>query len=355
MADWTASAGHTYEFWRVNPTTWRDVEPVKNVLSCSITRDDSDLMGSVDMEIDSDIEQEIYIRAYLIVEQPPGSGITERFCLSTFLVQSPTRAMNGKRTTRSLTCYPPTIELQDTKPPIGFTVAKGMNIASIAAQLCRSHCRAPIIETSSSAVTSDPVIASDDDSWLTFIKAVLEKGDLEFAIDEWGRFSFPPKREASALRALWTYTDDNSSVLLPEVTDERDWFGIPNVYEAVMSSNDSSVTGRAVNDSPSSPISTVNRGREVYERETSPDIGKENPTAEDLSNYARNKLKELSKVERSVDYSHGYNSVKVGDTVEVNYTRHGYTAKGVVTSQVINCDTACTVEETVKFTEDLWR
>lgn len=354
MADWTASAGHTYEYWKVDPSTWRDSEPLGLVTSCSITRDDSELMGSADLDTDEEIEGEVYIRAYLIVEQPAGSGNRERFCLFTFLAQSPKRKMNGKRITRSLTCYPPTIELKDTKPPIGYTVAKGSNVGVAAEQICRAHCRAPIMTISTTSTLDEPLVASDSDSWLTFVQALLDKGGLTMAIDEWGRLSFPPEKDVSSLSPVWTYDDSNSSILLPEVDEERDWFGVPNVYEAVLSKNDKVLVGRAVNDSESSHLSTVSRGREVYERETSPDVP-EGATQEDLANYAKAKLRELSCVERSVEYQHGFNQVRVGDSVGIDYTVHGYNVTAKVISQKITCDTACTVQETAKFTEDMWR
>lgn len=352
MADWTANAGHSYEYWRVDPASWRDKEPLGLVTSCSITRDDSDVRGSADLEVGGDVSSEFYVREYLVVEQPPGSGITERFCLGTHLVQTPTLEYTAGRVKRKLTAYSPLLELQDTRPPIGYTSAAGTNVVSQARWICRTHGRLPVVAPSASGAITEPLVAADDDTWLTYMSALLAKAGLTYMLDPYGRISFAPE-PGPLLSPVWTYTDDNSSILMPDVTEEYDWFGIPNVYEAVLSKNDTCVAGSYENDSPASPLSTASRGRRVVERDTSPDVP-DTATAADLANYAAKKLRELSVVERTVEYSHGYNGVNWGDGVTLDYTRHGLRAQGRVVKQVIDCDTRCLVEETASYTESLW-
>ena len=111
-----------------------------------------------------------------------------------------------------------------------------------------------------------------------------------------------------------------------------------------------------VNDDPNSPISTINRGREIIHRETDPSlIG--DPTNNQIDEYAERLLRELSTLEYSVSYSHGYCPVRVGDCVRLNYTRAGIVdVKAKVISQSIKCDkTGVSVSETAVFTNKLWR
>lgn len=58
---------------------------------------------------------------------------------------------------------------------------------------------------------------------------------------------------------------------------------------------------------------------------------------------------------KMVENTHGYNGVRVGDCVRMNYSRAGITdIKAKVTKQTIECDTAGKVTETAVFTKQLW-
>ena len=114
-------------------------------------------------------------------------------------------------------------------------------------------------------------------------------------------------------------------------------------------------TARIVNDDPNSPTSTVNRGREILYRETSPNI-QGIPSVEQINEYAEALLEELSSVEYQVSYKHGYCPVRVGDCVRLNYERADLKdVKAKVISQSINCETSCSVDETAVFTRKLWK
>ena len=164
------------------------------------------------------------------------------------------------------------------------------------------------------------------------------------------------KQDANSLQPVWTYTDDNSSILLPDITVSRDLYGIPNVMEVVYSTDSGSpITARVVNDDPNSPISTVNRGREVVSRITDPDVYG-TPTTTYLQDYAKQQLRNESALEYTLTYSHGYCPVRVGDCVLLNYKRAGLkNVKAKVTRQSIKCEPGCPVEETAVYTTNLWR
>ena len=98
----------------------------------------------------------------------------------------------------------------------------------------------------------------------------------------------------------------------------------------------------------------MNRGREIVHRVTDPDmIG--NPTNNQIQEYAEQLLRELSTLEYTLTYSHGYCPVRVGDCVRLNYTRAGLTdIKAKVISQSIKCEPGCPVSEKAVFTKKLW-
>jgi hypothetical protein len=112
---------------------------------------------------------------------------------------------------------------------------------------------------------------------------------------------------------------------------------------------------RVVNDDPNSPISTVNRGREIMYRVMNPGALAGISNQPRINEYAKRLLEELSTLEYSISYSHGYCPVRVGDCVRLNYSRAGIVdVKAKVVSQNIDCKTGCTVSEQAVFTKKLW-
>ena len=110
---------------------------------------------------------------------------------------------------------------------------------------------------------------------------MIANAKYTFALDELGRILFSPKQDIDSLQPVWTYDDGNSSILQADISMDHDLYGIPNVVEVVYSNGSDSYYARVVNDDPNSPISTVNRGREILHRVTNPDlIG--NPTESEI-------------------------------------------------------------------------
>lgn len=64
-------------------------------------------------------------------------------------------------------------------------------------------------------------------------------------------------QDAASLQPVWTYTDDNSSILYPDMSVEHDIYGIPNVVEVYYSGSHDNYFARVVNDDPNSPIPCI--------------------------------------------------------------------------------------------------
>ena len=352
MIDWLSSMQQSFEYYTVDPSTWKDVKRIENVLSCTIDRDSEvATLGSANISLAETIG-ESYIRVYLVVNQ---NGNTYKEPLGTFLVQTPTWKFNGKTRDISIDAYTPLLELKENLPPIGYSLLKDENIMNAAYRLCRERVRAPVVEAACSMTLHDDFVANTDDTWLTFLTDLVANAKYTFGLDELGRVIFLPIQDAASLQPVWTYTDDNSSILYPDINLDRDLYGIPNVVEVVYSSGNDTYHARVVNDDPNSPISTVRRGREIVHRVTNPDLYGD-PTENQTQEYAERLLRKLSTLECAVPYSHGYCPVRLNDCVRLNYTRSGITdIKAKVISQSINCSAGCKVTETAVYTTKLWR
>ena len=352
MPDWTKTMQQTFEYYVVDPGTWRDIRKINTVISSSITRDSSlETLGSANITISESIG-ECYIRIYLITIQ---NGIREKHSLGTFLVQSPSFSFDGKIKNVTLDAYTPLLELKENPTPLGYSVLKDENILETAYRITREQVRAPVVKPQKDEVLNSNFVANINDTWITFIRDLIANADYSLDLDEMGRIFFAPKQDTMSLQPIWTYDDSNSSILYPELSVDRDLYGIPNVVEVIYSNGNEYYYGKAVNDDVSSPISTINRGRQITHRESNPSL-LGSPNQARIQEYAENLLKELSSLEYTVTYTHGYCPVRVGDCVRLNYSRAGINGiKAKVISQNINCESGCPVTEKAVFTTELWR
>ena len=352
MADWLSSMQQTFEYYIVDPKTWKDIELIDTVKSSTIQRDaEAETLGSATIDMTESVG-ESYIRIYLITIQ---NGLRERHPLGTFLVQTPSLSFNGRLQNISVDAYTPLIELKESPPPLGYSILKKSNVMDFAYRLARERARAPVVKTECNTLLGMNFTASTDDTWLTFLSDLIANAKYNFALDEMGRILLSPYQDTASLQPVWTYNDDNSSILYPEISVDRDLYGIPNVVEVIHSNGAGYYFVRAVNDDPNSVTSTVSRGREIIHRVNNPDlVGK--PTESQVKDYANQLLRELSVLEYTVTYTHGYCPVRLGDCVRLNYARAGITnIKAKVISQTIKCEPGCPVTEKAVFTTRLWR
>lgn len=352
MIDWTESMSQTFEYYTVDPNTWLDVTPLRTVKTCQISRDESaETLGSASITI-NDLVGESYIRVYLVATQ---NGVKYKFALGTFLIQTPSSKFDGKVRDITVDAYTPLLELKESPPPIGYSIFKGTNILSVAHDLCMEQARAPVIRTNCETNLQTDFVANTNDTWLTFLIDLIANAKHKFDLDEMGRIMFAPKQDSASLQPVWTYDDDNSSILYPDITLDHDMYGIPNVVEVIYSTGVDNYSARVVNDDPNSPISTVNRGRDIVKRVTDPEIAG-NPNEEQVKEYATQLLRDLSTLEYTISYTHGYCPVRVGDCVRLNYSRADLSnIKARVISQTIECKPGCKVTEKAVFTNKLWR
>lgn len=352
MTDWLSSMQQTFEYYIVDPKTWKDVKLIDTVKSSTIQRDaEAETLGSATIDMTESVG-ESYIRIYLVTIQ---NGLRERHPLGTFLVQTPSLSFNGRLQNISVDAYTPLIELKESPPPLGYSILKGSCVMDIAYRLARERARVPVVKAECGTTLAMDFTASTDDTWLTFLSDLIANAKYNFALDEMGRILLSPYQDTASLQPVWTYNDDNSSILYPDISVDRDLYGIPNVVEVIHSNGAGYYFVRAVNDDPNSVTSTVSRGREIIHRVNNPDLVGD-PTESQVKDYANQLLRELSVLEYTVSYTHGYCPVRLGDCVRLNYTRAGITnVKAKVISQTIKCEPGCPVTEKAVFTTRLWR
>lgn len=349
--NWTQTMNQTFEYYEVDPNTWKDSKLLTTIKGCSIDRDSSALtLGSASIDID-DMVGESYIRIYLIASQ---NGIKNKIPLGIFLVQTPSSSFDGKVKSVSMDAYTPLLELSENPVPLGYALLEGENIMNRAYQIVRNYCRAPVVQTTNDKILEKDFVANTSDTWLSYVTSLIKIAKFQLNMDELGKIIFEPERKLSELTPIWTFNDDNSSILFPEVSLKHDLYKIPNVVEVTANIGTEIYTSRVENRDINSPTSIQKRGREITYRDASPNfIGI--PTKEMVDEYTKNLLETLSEVEYEISYSHGYCPVRVGDCVRLNYIRAELKdVKAKIVSQNIKCDTGCSVSERAVFTKNLW-
>ena len=365
MPDWHESMQQSYEYYIVEPTTLADVKRLNNVKSATFNRDsDYETLGSATIDVTESIG-ETYVRGYLKTVQ---NGITEKHPLGTVLVQSPTSNFDGKIMSSTMDAYTPLTELKENQPPIGYTVRKGTRIMDAAYDIVREHVRVPVnevepvyeVNAAGELVDVSPTLQFDfvadiNDTWLSFVIDLIANARYELGLDELGRILFMPIQDIASLQPVWTYDDSDKSILLQELTVDRDIYNIPNVVEVIYSYGSTYKRVVVKNEDPNSPTSIVNRGREISYRDTNPSLAGYS-TDNQIQAYAERLLSSLSTIECTVRYSHAYCTARVGDCVRFNYAKAGLVnIKAKVISQSIKAELGCTVSERAVFTTKLWR
>lgn len=172
MVDWSKSMQQTFEYYVVDPGTWKDVSKVNDVKSCTISWNaDSDTLGSATIDIDGSLE-ECYVRVYLVTIQ---NGVKERHPLGTFMVQTPSTSFDGKVQSVTMDAYTPLIELKEKCPPYGYSILKNTNIMDVAYRLTAENLRAPVVKTITTDTLYTDFVSEPDDTWITFLKDLLSK------------------------------------------------------------------------------------------------------------------------------------------------------------------------------------
>ena len=350
--DWSQSMSQRFEYYEVDPNTWKDKRLIEGIVSTNINKDDeSSTLETADIEI-IDTLGECYIRVYLIATQ---GKVTEKIPFGTYLVQTPSSNFDGKVKNVSMTAYSPLIELKENPVPLGYTLLKNENIMENAYQIAKTNCRAPVVQTSSDKVLTENFVANTEDTYIDYLSDLIAQAKYKFDLDELGQILFSPIQKFETLQPVYTFNDDNSSILLPEVTLKHDIYGIPNVVEVICTINNEIYTSVVKNEDPNSPTSIPNRGRIITHRVTDPDLHGL-PTKQQVDEYAEQLLSSLSSVEYTINFSHGYYPLRLGDCVRLNYKKAELNnVKAKIISQSIKCGTGCTVSTTATFTKNLWR
>lgn len=320
MVDWSKGYSASYYAEKVDPATWRDVGVIR-VTGGTIKREQTGKRQSADIScVNYHIVVEQWVRVYLDIQQ---EGASAHIPLFTGLATTPADDINGTLTSNTLTCYSVLKPAEDILLQRGWYASYGTVGADLIRQLLTVS-PAPVVVAENSPRLSESIVAEDGESNLSMVEKILDAIDWRLRIDGNGIINVVPKATDPVARL----DPLDNDVIETQLTVKADWYSCPNVYMAVSGN----ATGIARDDSVDSILSTVNRGREVWKRETGCTLAQN----ESIAEYAQRKLKESQMVQQEVTYERRYiPDVYPSDVISVNYPQQGITGSYVVESQSI--------------------
>lgn len=334
MIEWSKGFVSNYYAMVVDPVTWRDVSRIE-LVDGSINYTDSGLRGSADITCgEFDYENEQWIRIYLNARQGYES---ENIPLFTGLSISPDLSYNGKTLSNKIQCFSPLTIADVIYLPLGWYARKDANGAETIKDLLSEIVPAPIIIDGSSPNLSQNLVAEKDETYLKMIDKILESIGWVIKLDGNGTIRISP--ESSDI--VGSFDHINNRFLEEEIEIHTNWDKIPNVFRAI----GNGVSAIAKDENGESRFSIQNRGREIWEQDTSVTLN----DGETIGEYADRRLQELQELSRTASYSRRYEpNVRIGDRISINYPNQNLVGIFTVTSQTINLSYSCRVSEEIK-------
>lgn len=333
MIDWSKGFTATAYASFMDIDTWRERDKF-DITGGKIKFTDSNLRQSADIDCNNyNQTQEKWIRIWLDVKQGHSS---EHIALFTGLVLPPVKDYEGAMQVASLECYSVLKPASDVLLDRGWYAPAGVRVADTIANLLSSVTPAPIVVEGKSPVLSQYVVAEDGESPLTMVEKLLVSIGWRLRINGMGEVRVCPTNTDPVVR----FDPINNDCIEPKISLKNDWYDCPNVFRAVL--DDMYAVAR--DDNPDSILSTVNRGREVWEEELDCDLS-DNET---LAEYADRRLKELQSYAIETSYDRRYNpSVYPSDVIQLHYPQQGLDGLFYVSEQSIDLDNLMVVSEEV--------
>lgn len=329
--DWSKGYSASYYVKKVDPVTWRDLEIIR-ITGGSIERERDGLRESASVTCTDYDGREQWIRVYLDASQ---NGVYAHVALFTGLATSPKWNFEGRRKEMDLECYSVLKPVDDIVLPRGWYASAGSNGAELVQKLLEPT-PAPVSISGTSPKLKNSIVAEDSETNLTMIDKILKATNWRLRIAGDGSISI----EESARNASASLDPIENDLMETSIEVSHDWFSAPNIFMAI----DDDMTAVARDDSPDSPLSTVNRGREVWEVETNCDLSE----TETIAEYAQRMLVDAQRVSRTVEYSRRYiPNVIPGDLIMLRYPEQDINGLHLIESQSIELGHGATTSEEV--------
>ena len=331
--DWSKGFTSAFYAYVIDPVTWRETEKL-NITSGSISRSLEGLRDACDVTIIGSQGTEKWIRVYMECEQ---DGASARIPLFTGLTSNPERNIQGGTEENTLKCYSILKPAQDILLDRGYYVPVDISGDLIIKDLL-SVIPAEVVVNGQAPSLRNAIIAEEGENHLSMVDKVLNALNWRMRLQGTGTIELCPM----TLDAEVEFNPLDNDIIEPSISISNDWYDCPNVFRAVQGD----LTAVAKDESPQSPFSIENRGREVWQEETSAQLN----TGENITEYARRRLRELQRVSITASYQRRFiPGLTCGDLARSRYEQLDGLFR--ITSQNIKLSYGGTTTEEVELYE----
>jgi hypothetical protein len=343
--DWTLPRSGPLRFVRVAYETRVELEPLTTVQAG----------GSISRQLETGLKESGYLQIVnppaiaddlvrVYYEPTDSAGESTSVALATMHAAKGSTRYTSAAQPASWTLYSALLTLEQTVLQESLTIAAGAVAVTEASDLCTDIGLPVVITPSTKQLTVDHGWNAGD-SYMKVINELLDfAGYWSARPDGWGRVVMAPYVEPGNRAAVWTFEPGANCTFIGDVTYESDAFDVPNVCVLTCSNGDTSFSGSYTNDDPSSPYSTVTRGREIALPETVTDA----VDGADLALRAQKRLMTATAATETITVRHAYVPVKIGDLVQFSWPKHSIAVRASVQSQDIALGRACLTASTLK-------
>lgn len=261
------------------------------------------------------------------LEEAQAEGWVE-YPLGVFILASPTRADDGITVTRDIDAYDGLIVLLDDKFSVRHTITAGTRYYDAIVSILASAGIADYNIEQSDAVLSRDIEFEPGVEKLRAINDLLDQLNyVQLHVDVDGYYTSYTYRTPAERSADYRYVDDSLSITFAGAEEELDLFDVANVFTVVKSNEEEPpLVATFTNAEPTSPTSTVARGRNIVDFRELTDIADQ----EALDSYVQRIAFEASQVYGRIRFNtqlmpmHDYS-----DVLQVEYSPLGINGKYV--------------------------
>lgn len=330
--NWKTGYTAAYYMTTVDPVTWRDLERIE-ITRGSINRVTEGLRESASVGCTNYGEMiEQWVRIWLEAKQ---EGSSARVPLFTGLATTPADNYSGQSKDNELQLYSVLKTADDVALLRGWYAPAGMSGAAVIKDLL-SILPSPVLIADNAPALTNHIIAEDNETRLSMTEKILVAIDWRMKITGDGTVHIEPKPEEPSI----TFDPLENDVLETEITVQADLFSCPNVLLAI----DNDLSAIARDDSENSPLSTINRGREVWAVETACDLADD----ETIEQYATRRLKEKQKIRKTAIYTRRFMpDIYPNDQIRLHYPAQDLDGVYTVKSQSISLEYSANTNEEI--------
>lgn len=326
MADWYGNRhNEKYTYKRVSWTDWTEHEEYPFITKGSLelsTSSDLKITGSFDFEGTELPNTSDLLRVYYDFDDDDGEHVTE--VLATLFVQYASLkhidTLQGIKSQGSLEGSSVLKILQDKIYGAPYTVTRNTNAIYKAQQLI-TQCGLHVDYTPAiTAIGADHTFESNA-TYLDMVNWLCEAAGYTPAFaDEYGTVQLRPYNEVLRQDVNLTFTNDDNSIMYPEIDEENDWQTSPNVVKLFYNTDQACIVAEARNIS-GSRVSLEERGnREQTYYEDIGELPERGSRLSNLIDMAEDILRRESCDVEYVTFQHAYVPVLPYQAITVNYS-----------------------------------